>query len=801
VDDFRKIPSVFGWLWRQTSSAPAKSDTERLIAEGNAAEAAGDFARACALYREAARLSPGLARPHVNLGIALESRGDAAGAQAAYERTLAIEPANAAANYNLGKLFYSLGRHADAEQRVRQAIEARPAFPEARVVLGYTLHALGKLETAASELETGIAGRPQDEAARAALSTVRGAIAVKGALEHHQAGRIDAAQAGYEAALALDPHNAEALFNIAGIHASRGQLGEAVTAYRRMVEDNPRHGPALCNLGVALTQLGRAPEALEYYRRAIGADPHMADAHYNLALAQRDAGQYDEALASLRRVIELRPDMAEAHFRLGNVLRLVDRKAEARAAFEQALRLDPEHVKARWSLTMSQLPAVYAKGEDPLIMRTAFAADLGELERWFDERRMTLGATGVGTDQPFELAYHEEDNRALLARYGALCTRLMDRWQRDAGIAAPVRRQRRPLRVGFVSAQMRYHSVWNALLKGWFRSLDPARFALYAFHIATDEDEETEFAKSRAAHYERGPKELRQWVDAITTQAPDVLIYPEIGMDPTTIRLASLRLAPLQAASWGHPETSGLPTIDCYLSGEALEPVSAEEHYTERLVALPHLGCYLDRLSFDAAPVDPARFGIDPRVPLLVCPGVPFKYAPQHDWVLPEIARRLGSCRLVFFSHWTRTLTERLAGRLRAAFAARSVDYDRYVTFIPWQTPAGFLGWLRTARVYLDTIGFSGFNTALHAVECSLPIVTREGRFLRGRLASGILKRLALDELVAPTEEAYIDLVVRLAQDADYHRSITTRMREARDVLYEDAATVRALEEFLLSTA
>src|SRR5882724_113706 len=219
VDDFRKIPSVFGWLWRQTSSAPAKSDTERLIAEGNAAEAAGDFARACALYREAARLSPGLARPHVNLGIALESRGDAAGAQAAYERTLAIEPANAAANYNLGKLFYSLGRHADAEQRVRQAIEARPAFPEARVVLGYTLHALGKLETAASELETGIAGRPQDEAARAALSTVRGAIAVKGALEHHQAGRIDAAQAGYEAALALDPHNAEALFNIAGIHA------------------------------------------------------------------------------------------------------------------------------------------------------------------------------------------------------------------------------------------------------------------------------------------------------------------------------------------------------------------------------------------------------------------------------------------------------------------------------------------------------------------------------------------------------------------------------------------------------
>ncbi len=793
---------MFGWLWGRTSRAQDnKSETERLIAEGNAAEARGDFARACALYREAARLSPGVARPHLNLGIALEGRGDATAAQAAYEQALAIEPANAAAHYNLGKLLYSMGRSAEADRSLRQAIESRPDFAEARVVRGYALHAMGELDAAATELAAGIASRPEDEAAGATLSQIRAAIAVRSAVEHHRAGRIDAAQAGYAAALALDPHNAEALFNIAGIHASRGQLGEAVTTYRRLVEDNPRHGPALCNLGVALTQLGRAPEALEYYRRAIGADPHMVDAHYNLALAQRDAGQYDEALASLRRVIELRPEMAEAHFRLGNVLRLVDRKAEARVAFEQALRLDPEHVKARWSLTMSQLPAVYAKGEDPLTMRTAFAADLGELERWFDERRMTLGATGVGTDQPFELAYQEDDNRALLARYGALCTRLMDRWQRDAGIPVPVRRQRRPLRVGFVSAQMRYHSVWSALLKGWFRSLDPARFALHAFHIGTDEDEETAFAKSRSAHYERGPKELRQWVDAITAQEPDILIYPEIGMDPTTVRLASQRLAPLQAASWGHPETSGLPTIDCYLSAEALEPAAAQEHYTERLVALPHLGCYFERLPFNATPVDPARFGIDPRVPVLICPGVPFKYAPQHDWVLAEIARRLGSCRLVFFSHWTRTLTERLAGRLRAAFAARGVDYERYVTFVPWQTPAGFLGWLRAARVYLDTIGFSGFNTALHAVECSLPIVTREGRFLRGRLASGILKRMALDELVAPSEQAYIDLVVRLAQDADYHRSIATRMQQARDGLYEDAATVRALEDFLLSVS
>jgi predicted O-linked N-acetylglucosamine transferase (SPINDLY family) len=272
-------------------------------------------------------------------------------------------------------------------------------------------------------------------------------------------------------------------------------------------------------------------------------------------------------------------------------------------------------------------------------------------------------------------------------------------------------------------------------------------------------------------------------------------------MDATTAKLASLRLAPVQAASWGHPETTGLPTIDYYLSAQDLEPEAAQAHYTERLVALPHLGCHFEPFNMASAAVDPAQAGIDPRLPLLVCPGVPFKYAPQHDWVFPEIARRLGRCRFVLFSHWNRVLSDRLAQRLQAAFRARGLSDERFVTFVPWQKPAGFLGWLRRADVFLDTIGFSGFNTALQAVECGLPIVTREGRFLRGRLASGILKRLGLQELVAPTEQAYVDLVVKLVEDPGYRRAVAARMQSARALLYEDDAPVRALEDFLARSA
>jgi protein O-GlcNAc transferase len=753
----RNLEALYRELWqrwcKEPPSAVSGSAVDALVTEGNRAEDAGDVARACDLYRQAVALAPRNAKAHLNLGVALEARGDAAAARQCYETVLALQPGNAAAHYNLGKLFYTQGALAEADAQLRRALESRPDFADASLVHGYV----------------------HFDRARQAQSQ----------------GREDEALQSYRQVLALAPDHAEARFAMAGILAGRGELAAAVEEFRRVLETKPENPAVLCNLGTALKAMGRGAEALECYERALRADPGFADAHYNLGVAQRDLGQTELAIASFRRAIERRPRFADAYFALGHALRDNDQGKEAMAAFRDALLADPDHAEARWSLTMAQLPVVYALGDDPAASRQAFAEDLARLERWFDGERMARGALAVGADQPFELAYQEENNRELLARYGALCTRLMARWSQAAPALTP--RRHRPLRLAVISAQFRSHSVWTALTRGWFRDLDAKRIALHAFDLGSGEDAETAFARSHAATYERGPKDLRHWVAAIRAHEPDAILYPEVGMDPTTVRLASLRLAPTQLATWGHPETTGLPTIDFYLSGEDLEPPGAQDNYSERLVALPHLG-----VSFEPPRVEgETRPAIDPRVPLLISPGVPFKYAPAHDWVFPEIARRLGSCRIVFFAHAKRALFDRVAHRLRAAFEARGLEFDRYATIVPWQSSAAFFGWLRTAHVYLDTIGFSGFNTALQAVECALPIVTRQGRFLRGRLAGGILKRMGLAELVVPDEAGYVELAVRLAQDPDYRRGIAARLASERRALYGDAVPVRALEDFL----
>ena len=354
-----------------------------------------------------------------------------------------------------------------------------------------------------------------------------------------------------------------------------------------------------------------------------------------------------------------------------------------------------------------------------------------------------------------------------------------------------------PISIGIVSQHFRKHSVWDAILKGWFREIDRSRFALHAFYLGTLEDDETRYARDRSTSFSAGPPDLERWIPEIRSKAPDVVIYPEVGMDPLTVQLASLRLAPVQVASWGHPETTGLPTIDFYLSAEYLEPPRAQDHYCERLVALPGLGCCYIRPQVTARQPDFAAWGISRTTPLYVCPGVPFKYAPAYDAVLVAIARAVDGCRFIFFSHYLQYLTERLKGRLSKAFQAASLSFDEHVTFIPWQDSAGFHGVLENAHVFLDTIGFSGFNTAMQGVECGIPIVTRDGAFMRGRLASGILKRMDMSELVADSNDTYVALAVRLGTDVDYRNDVRRRIAERREVLFGDVEPIRALETFL----
>ena len=732
-----------------------------MIALSNALQTAvdhhqsGRLAEAEAVYREILAAQPGNPDALSLLGLVAHQRGMNESAVELIEKAHRLGRPQAFSWNSLGMAYFSLNRPDKAKHCFGKALKLQPDYAEAHNNLGAAFKALS-----------------------------RSADAVN----------------CYHRAVALRPDYADAYYNLANLLEDLGRMEEAEQGYRRVLAIKPDYAEACSNLGMVLAYLGRPEEAEQCCRRALALQPGLAEAHCNLGDILMDLGRIDEAEQSIRRAVALRPDSAAMNYRLGATLHDAGRLEEAEQCYRQAFALDANHAEARWALTVSRV-ASRCDVEDEHKRREVALKELRELGEWFDVVRVGNGHKAVGALQPFYLAYREENNRELLSEYGKLCSRLMQNW-RDGQRLAPMKRtQGHTIRVGIVSAQIRDHSVWNAIVRGWCRHLDGQRFEIDLFSLGSRHDQETLAAKSMVSNFVQAGRDLRQCVEMILERRPDILIYPEVGMDAMTLRLASLQLAPVQVAGWGHPETTGLPTIDYYLSAEGFEPANAQEHYTEQLVALPHLGCCYQPLPVECVEPDLAGLGITDVSPLLVCPGTPFKYEPRHDRVFIEIARRLGRCRLIFFIQQPQHLSEKLRQRLREAFERAQLDFERYVIFIPKQPRPAFYGLMRRADVLLDTIGFSGFNTAMQAVECGLPIVTREGRFMRGRFASSILKRLDLQELVAATEEEYVDLAVKLAEDARHRDHIRARIAASRDVLYEDVAPIRVLEEFLIGAA
>ncbi len=804
---------------RKRAQSPAAGDgAGTLVRTGLQHHQVGRLEEAEAAYREALALEPQSADALHFLGVIAYQRERDGEAAALMSRSLAVNAANAPAHNNLGNALSRLGRSDEAIASYERAIELQPDYLDARLNLAKLLRERGKPEEAARHYRRATELAPDSAQAHFDLG-----------LALHLQGRRGEAVPCYERAVALRPDFADAWVGLGAALRDAGEPTRARSCLEKALALEPDSSGAHANLGAVLMDQGRVPEAIASLRTALSLDPDSAETHSNLASAWMEAGDPGQAAASARRALELKPDFAGALANLGNALKGLDRREEALACYRRAaaleprnaqyrymlgdvlagadrreealecfaasLSLDPEYAEARWASAMFRLPAVCGSEAEAAAARDAFSRALGEIEHRFGAAPRAGAWRAVGAHQPFYLAYHDEDNRALLERYGRLCAGIMRAWSRKQGFAAPEKtRGEGPIRVAVVSAHFRNHSVWNAIMKGWFENLDRRRVVPEAFHLGTDRDAETEAARSLAAHFTERAGGLRQWVEAIADRRPDVVVFPDVGMHPLTVRLASLRLAPVQAVAWGHPETTGLPTIDYFLSAQDMEADGAQSNYTERLVALPHLGCCYQPAALPAG--DPPDLG-GAEGPVLVCPGVPFKYAPRYDRLLVEIARRLGRCRLVFFSFESGEMSEKLRRRLAAAFAGAGLRFDDFAAFLPWQSPAVFRGLLARADVFLDTLGFSGFNTAMQAVEGGLPLVTREGRFLRGNLAAGILRRIGLAELVAGSGDEYVRIAVRLSSDAAYRKDVRARIEARRGVLFGDLEPVRALEAFL----
>ncbi|MBL0142258.1 MAG: tetratricopeptide repeat protein [Betaproteobacteria bacterium] len=676
-----------------------------------------------------------------------------ANARADVERALALEPDRAHFRLHAGRVAEDQGDFARAVREFRRATELEPGWALAWSNLGAALQ---------------------------------------------EAERIPEAVEALACATDLDPKLARAWNNLGLALAALDRPSEATRAFERALAIDPRHALARFNLARLANNAGDTEGALAQAMDATRLDARLMDAHLLVGDLYRKRQELERAAASYRNAVAAAPHnpkarnaLAELHWEAGSV-------DEARREFEATLTRHPGNLRAALGARLT-LPAVYDGPEHLEDCRRRYRAGLEELladpGRFSKSRPADLLSEARWTN--FYLAYQGHDDRDLQSLYGDFMHRVLTIAAPDLlAPRAPRSRNGGRIRVGFVSYFF-YGCTAGRYFASWVRGLDAGRFERFVYYTNAHADDDTRGISTAADHFRHLPgRSLTALAQHVLADELDVLVYPELGMHQDTFALASLRLAPVQCAGWGHPTTTGLPTIDWFLSSEAMEPPGAQAAYRERLALLPGLGTRYERPSGEE-PGTRADFGLPADKHLYLVPQSVFKIHPDNDALIAEVLANDPQGVAVMFAAGPHALIDRFVRRLKPIFAAHGLATDRHLVFLPYLSHAAYLGVNRECDVMLDTLHWSGGNASLDAIAMGLPVVTLPGGLMRGRQSLGMLRILGQEALVAGDAADYVRLATGIAMDHARREATSQALRENAGRLFGQGAPVEAMADFL----
>jgi predicted O-linked N-acetylglucosamine transferase (SPINDLY family) len=546
-------------------------------------------------------------------------------------------------------------------------------------------------------------------------------------------------------------------------------------------------------LGNSLFSQSKYQEAIIQYQKFRQIQIGNPEFYWSFSECFRRLNLLEQCFAVLQEGIKLYPVNAKLHFTVIVNYQMSGRVQEAITAANIALDNLPNN-RTFQLISNLILPSVYDQVEEINAYRQRFKQGLDNLINNIplnniEDQQNTLIATSCWTN--FYLPYQADNVLILQSQYGNWLHQIMKANYPQWGmpLLMPPLKENQKIRIGYASHYLHSYSgtLW---LTGWLRYCDRNNFEIYCYYTGNQADAITEKFQEYSDFFYHIPDNLPAVCEQIIADKLHILVYPEIGMDAPTMQMAGLRLAPVQCAAWGHPVTTGLPTIDYFLSSELMEGQNAQEHYSEKLILLPNIGVSYPKPYIPSVIKTRSDYGLSDDDVIYLCCQAPFKYLPQYDFIVAEIASRVSQAKFVFLRGNV------LKPRLQRAFAAVGLNSEDYCVHLNIPERLDYLMINLLSDVYLDTFTWSGGNTSLEAIACNLPIVTCPGEFMRGRHTDSFLKLLGVTDTIAKNEAEYIDIAVKLGIDKAWRNSISEIMSQNHDCLFDDQACIVGLEAF-----
>ena len=612
------------------------------------------------------------------------------------------------------------------------------------------------------------------------------ALALHRALQHDDAERIySRVRAGY-------PRDFDAWFLSGAMAFQRGgHLEKAVELLEKARKIKPDSTECRMFLGMALADLGRFAEAEPHLSRALKKAPHQAEAWENLARCQRASGHWSDALESLGKFVALQPANAAAHEQLGELTAIAKGFPAAEAHFRKAAEIDPSMAVA-WSnlgLSLIEQSGRVAEGmecfdralqADPFLTIASASRALG---------LMRLYKTEESLDLHNSILWMEPGNARVLSARNMLLNYLsgQDRHaafeaHKEFGMQFPTdefqvffnpAEPEKKLRVGFVSPDLRHHSV-AFFLKPILANLDPERIQTILYHCHHAQDATSAELRALAGKWTslHGlDDELA--LETIRKDAPDILIDLAGHSSMNRLPLFAKNPAPVQITYLGYPNTTGLPAIGYRLVDAITDPEGeAEAFSSEKLL----------RFSNCAWTYEPPA---DAPEPEMTNAAAPITFGSFNNFLKvtgetlaawAQILEKVPGSRLLIKSPYLED--PEVSASVREKLAAAGIASDRVELLGFFENPADHLAAYSRVDVALDTFPYNGTTTTCEALWMGVPVVSLAGDRHAARVGLSLLAAVGHADWTAENVDAYIEKAVTLAGDRPLRESLRQSLRD-----------------------
>ncbi|MDB5418077.1 MAG: hypothetical protein JWP50_1496 [Phenylobacterium sp.] len=323
----------------------------------------------------------------------------------------------------------------------------------------------------------------------------------------------------------------------------------------------------------------------------------------------------------------------------------------------------------------------------------------------------------------------------------------------------PSRARGGPLRLGFLSSDLRHHVV-AYFAQPLFQHLDP-RFELYGYSsFRGAPDVAQQWIATRCAAFRILPPDDRAAAQLIAADDLDLLVElggPTPGNRPGVL---AYRPAPRQASWLGYPHSLGLAAIDHLIADPYLVP-PRPEMLLEAPLLMPASWVAMAPAAFQPEPA------LQPVAPVERTGRITFGTANDPYKFNPRLLRTWARVvAAVPGSRFMIVRPEAGAPSFREAIAHHFAEEGVGVERLDFRPIRGAVRALYGEMdIALDTFPVTGGTTTCEALWMGVPTVSLAGEAMFERMSWSILNNVGLADLAATTIEDYERIAVGLARD------------------------------------